>query len=352
MKRWRMPMALALTLLAGFAFYRRYYGQTEDLAHLRELQAQHSLLHARLESSLGEEPLLARPEVSGGDVVVAIRTQYLNGLIKEVGRRYLDRVVLDFEDVHADEKGELKKKTFLGEIKLGDWSVKLNLNHIHGTLGGYTPDLHVAAGNTVTITMPVSIVSGHGEGTLHFAWSAHSLVNVVCHDFEVDEALEANVLPGQYHLRGAFSIAADGNQVVARPQFLRDKYRIRIDLTPESWGRLRAALDAQDTLGKCGLAMNPDDVMPQLKALANTGFDIKLPKSLFRPVELPASLHSQVEVEGTQVDVEITPQLLKLTPDVLWYGAAVKGRIVKSTLPLTVAPALEVSPRPRPRPTP
>jgi hypothetical protein len=175
-------------------------------------------------------------------------------------------------------------------------------------------------------------------------------VNAVCHDFEMKEALEATVVPETYRVHGAFNITADRNQIVARPLFPRDKYRLRFDLTPESWARVKAALDAEDTWSRCGMAMNPDDVLAQLRKVAQDGFDIRLPASLFRPVALPAGVHSQVEVEGTQVDVDVRSTLLTLTREVLWYGASVQGRIVKTTLPLpvTAVPPRSTSPlRPR-----
>jgi hypothetical protein len=342
---WIAATAVPLFLVGtAFFVYQRYYVRTSDASHVRELRAQYEMLHARLETLLADEPLVSRPEVNGGEVVVALRTEYVSGLIKEVSRRYLDRVDLSLDDIHVQEQGALKKKTFLGEVTLGDWAVKLDVTRVVGTLGGHTPDLEVASGNTVRIAMPISVVSGRGQGIVQFTWDARSVVHAVCHDFEVKEALEATVVPETYRVHGAFNITADRNQIVARPLFPRDKYRLRIELTPESWARVKAALDAQDTWTKCGLAMDPADVLAQLRKAAQDGFDIRLPVSLFRPVALPAGVHSQVEVQGTQVDVDVRSTLLTLTPEVLWYGVSVQGRIVKTTLPLPVTAA---PPRPR-----
>lgn len=349
MRRWWLIPGLAVGVAAiGGALFFHYgdHDERRDPAKLRTLRAQHEYLHERLEQVLEGAPLLGLPELRGGDVVVAIRTEYLDDVVREVSRRYLERVSLDLGGIHAHEQGELKKGTFLGDMKLGDWRVGLEIARLQGTLGGHSPDLEIGTGNTVKITMPVNVIDGRGVGELHFSWNATSLVNVVCHDFEVREELAAVVMPAQYRLRGSFSIAAEGDEIVARPLFHRDKYRIRIDLTPESWAKVRAALDAQDTVGKCGLAMNPDQVMPQLHALVQKGFDVRLPASLFRKITLPAGLHSKVEVQGAQVQVDLTSRLLRLTPEILWYGASINGRVI--------TPAASPSPAsraPSPRPT-
>src|SRR5207302_11184175 len=98
--------------------------------------------------------LLGRSEIGGGEVVVAIRTSYLTDVIREVSRRYLDRVSLDLGDIHDHEKGELKKDTFLGDVKLGEWQIQLDVERLQGTLGGQTPELEIAPGNTGKVSMP------------------------------------------------------------------------------------------------------------------------------------------------------------------------------------------------------
>jgi hypothetical protein len=196
-------------------------------------------------------------------------------------------------------------------------------------LSAGAPTLEVAPGNSVRLRVPVSMTSGRGAGTLEFAWQAKGVANVVCRDFTVREDLEAAAFPEKYTVRGGFTLAAQGDRIVARPLFPRDAYRVRVDLLPESWERVKAALVAQDTFGRCGIAMDPEDVMAKLRRLGEKGFEFRLPSSLFRPVELPAGLQSQVEVEGRQLEVKIESRLLSLTPEVLWYGADIHARLVR-----------------------
>jgi hypothetical protein len=318
---------VAAVLVAGLAYWDR---RASDSDRVRELKSLHESLRRRLESHVGAEPLLAQAEVDSGDVVVAIRTPYMGDIIRDMTRRYLDRVTLDLQpDIHVHETGELKKKTFLGTVTLGVWDVKVDIARLQGMLSADAPHLEVAPGNSVRMRVPVSMKSGRGSGTLEFTWTAKGVTNMVCRDFTVREDLEATVFPEQYRVRGGFTLAAEGDRIVARPLFPRDKHRVRVDLTPESWDRVKAALVAQDTFGKCGIAMEPEDVLIKLRKLGEKGFEFRLPPSLFRPVELPAGLHSQAEVEGRKVEVQIESRLLSLTPEVLWYGADIHARLVR-----------------------
>jgi hypothetical protein len=336
---------LAAAALAGAYLLLMSRRPPAESPRLRELRAGHAALQKRFASHLAAEPLVGSEEVDAGDVVIATRTRYLGDVIREVASRYLDRVTLDLSPhIRVRESGVLKAKTFFGTLKLGQWDVDLTIARIRGTLGGGRPTLSVSRENRVNVVMPVSVISGEGSGRIRFTWDSQSMTEMVCKDFREDEALRAVVMPDEHELRGAFVLSAEKGSVVARPDFVREKHRVRLDLVPESWARVRAALQAQDTLGRCGLAINPDDILPKLRALAAKGFEFKLPRSLFRPVSLPAHFYSQLEMQGARAEVEVEPRLLRLTEENLWYAAALRARL------LTRLPPLAKSPAPRGRP--
>jgi hypothetical protein len=331
-----------LTLAGGATFWLLRQVGPEPV-ELRSLRATHDSLRRQLETHLAAEPLLNHAELDAGDVTVGIRTPYLGGLIREIAHRYLDRVQLDLApDLRVRETGQLKQKLFVGTMTLGQWDVDLHIARLSGVLAAQAPDLSVATENKVRVSMPVRLVSAQGQGRLRFSWDSWNVANLVCKDFEVEEPLQATALPDLYQVRGAFALYEERGFVVARPEFPAEKYRVRMDLTPDSWSRVEAAVRAQDTFEKCGLAIDPEMVMPKLHELANAGFELKLPRSIFRSVEMPAQFRSQVEVQGTELDVSVEPRGLHLNADYFWYAAALRARILGT--PPTKAPA----PLPRP----
>jgi len=344
-KRWlaasaAMGAAIALASVAVVSVLRRVPSES---ARLRELRALHESLQTQLEGHLRSERLLEE-DFDSGQLTVAIRTPYLGGIIREVSRRYLDRVQLDLApDIRVRESGEVKTKMLGGSWTLGEWSVDIRIARLMGVLGADTPDLSVAQENKVRVAMPVRLMSARGEGTLHFRWDSRGMANLACRDFEVEERLQATAFPDIYRVSGAFVLSEDRGLVIAKPEFPAEKYRVRLDLTPESWAKVEAAVRSQDTFDKCGMAIDPADVLPKLQKLASAGFDFKLPRSIFRSVEMPAQFRSRVEVQGTQVDVAVDPKVMRLTKEYLWYSASLKARIMGTS----ATPAPRARPRPR-----
>lgn len=320
--------------IVGSAFYGYLRRGKAETPRMRELRAVHESLKRQLETHLEAEPLLREPDLDAGDLTVAIRTPYLGGIIREVSRRYLDRVHLDLTpDIRVRQKGEVKKKMLAGSLSLGEWAIDLNIARLSGVLGAQAPELLVAERDKVRVTMPVRLMAGRGDGHLQFSWDSWNVANLVCRDFSVEERLEAIAFPDAYRVRGAFVFTEEHGHVVARPEFPAEKFRVRIDLTPQSWEKVEAALRAQDTFHKCGLAIDPPAILPKLKALANEGFEFKLPRSLFRPVTMPAHFRSRVVVQETEVDVAVEPRAMRLTAEHLWYGASFKARIMSMPAP-------------------
>jgi hypothetical protein len=299
-------------------------------SRLPEMRARHQRLHAELESLLRAEPLVADPVIDGPDVVVAIRTGYLSGLIREVARRYLERVELDLSPhIQVRQGGDVSKKTPFGTMTFGQWKVDVDIAHLAGVLGAEaSPELDVAGDNRVRLMIPVRVSSAQGQGVARFEWDSKSVANVLCKDFAVEEQLDAIALPAHYRVRGGFLFSQLQNELVAQPEFPAEKFHIRVDLTPESWAKVQRALENQDTWEKCALGVDPPEILAKLREIAQRGFDFKLPRSLFRPIVMPAFFRSRVSTDAGEVDVAVDPRALRLTADHLYYAADLRVKLM------------------------
>jgi hypothetical protein len=105
---------------------------------------------------------------------------------------------------------------------------------------------------------------------------------------------------------------------------------------------VRARLQREDRLGRCGLALDPDKAMAQLRELASRGFDVRLPAQIFRTVALPAEAAQSVQVGGHDVGVRVSQNALELGPVAVWYSARVAVE-----LPATLQQAQARSSTPR-----
>lgn len=334
MSRRRWFVAATVLVVAGIVAAYWYDSRQQPSRRLSVLRREHEALQARLERALGSQALLEEAEDIPGDVVVGLRGRYANDVIRAAARAYLDRVTLNLQpNIKVYETGKMEPKTFLGKIDAGRWFLKVTVSHLRGVLRAGTPEIVAAAADRVTVKLPVTMESGRGSGTLEFEWDARSLAGVVCRDFAVRENLEALGVPLTVTLKGAFVIAARPEGLSARPDFGEQPFHLSLDLTPDSWSKVEAALAAQDTFLRCGIVLDPQTVLPKLRDLVQKGFDVKLPRSLFRAVELPGRVQSKVVVQGVPVTVEAASSGLRLTEETWWFGSTFSAQMMMKAEP-------------------
>jgi hypothetical protein len=310
---------------------------------IRRLEREHARLAAELERELSKDPVASEVRDDGGLIIVAIRSRYLGDLVREVAKRYFDRVALDLRprlEVHHDE--ELKVNSPLGRVTAGRWAVDLTIQRVRGTLRGGAPEMSVSQPNRLDLVVPVVLENAEGQAQLHFGWDAASVFNLVCADFEVDEELRGRLLPQHYQVRGAFTFEARPDALIARPRFGGERFRLRVDLSRDSWDRVREALEAQDRPGKCGLALDPPTVMDKLLDLGHRGFDVRLPPGLLHDITLPATISGSAVVEGREIALVIEPRHFRVTPDYVWYSVEVESAVRRAAGEAMQAPRVSV----------
>jgi hypothetical protein len=304
---------------------------------LLRLHEEHRRRHEQFESLLVREPLIREAERVEGDMVASVRAGLVKEVAQEAARRYFDRVALDLSDIKVTESGEIHTDTPVGEVSAGEWTLHVNLHNVRGILKAKGPRIELKTGNEVEVDLPVLLEQGEGTAAVRFAWKSHGLAKIVCKDFETTQEISGRVKPEEYPVRGSFLLAAGKDSITATPRF-DPEFRLKVELSPESWAKVRAALEAQDDISRCGLALDPDKIFGKLQELVGKGFKIHLPRKLLRPVALPTGVSESVEVEGRRVAVAVTQNALRIAPDGLWYSIDVQASIQGATRPSALQP--------------
>lgn len=281
-------------------------------------------LRQRFAAAADLDPLVRKGSAAEGHLTAVIPAPLFEDVVRRVFAHYLDRVDVQLDGLHVSKTGEIHKDTLFGKINAGTWTASIEFPRVRGALSAGEPRVRLPGGNLVTVSMPVHLDRGAGTVRVHFTWDSHSVVNLVCQDFEVTEEMEGTVEPRSYPVTGQFKMEAGPDALRALPSF-DDRFRIHPVLAAETWARARRAIDAQDKIEKCGMGMDPDILMGQLHALVDAGFVVKLPRKLFRAVQLPTRLTPTVRVQDHDVDVELTQSRLEAGPEGLWYGVWVKA---------------------------
>jgi len=332
----RTRRILLLLLAAAAAGCRSRLGEGD----LPRTRGEHARLRAAFARLAARDSVVSEALAQGGDLVVGLRPVLVQEVLGQVAGRYLDRVALDLplaaqvHDTHEVEVG-----TFLGHIHAGTWTLDVTIHRVTGTLRAGAPRIAAAPGNALALSLPVRLEEGHGTATVHFKWESHSVASVVCHDFEITRPLAGQVLPRDYTVDGTFELSAT-DRLRAEPHFPPRQFRIQVDLTPKSWAEVKAALDEQDQVLRCGLAIDSDKLLATIRGRLHEGFDVALPRSIFRTVDFPAAVREDVTIEDTRVDLAVRTHGLAITPVAVWYAADVRTRLQPTATP---SPAAEPS---------
>ena len=296
----------------------------DDPARMASLRNTYARLHERLEKAAATEPFVASAFADRGQVVVAIRSGLVEELAGNVARRYLDRVTVDLSEVEGHSSGALHKRTFLGRVKVGEWSVSFDLGDLVGHLRAGSPRVSLRVPDLIDVELPVDVQETEGDATLRFGWDSAGLANVVCEDFALTREIRGRVLAQRHLVSGALRLANTGESLTATPVFPDRRIRLKLDLTARSWGVVEAALRSQDTSGKCGTLMDADKGLVRLKELAARGIRVRLPDSIFRTVSLPARLQKSVRVSQRTVGLRLTAESLRIDTATLWLSVSVQ----------------------------
>jgi hypothetical protein len=311
-----------LVLLAAGAVCRT--APVRDEARLADLRRIHAELHQKLEPLVAADPLV-REALQGqeGDLIVAVRWSLIQDVVREGARLYLDRVLLDLGDVEASAHGEIERKTLLGHMTVGSWRVRIVVQRLRVRLKALDPRLEAVRPNELKLRVPVEAMEAPGRVSLHFTWNSASLAKLVCRDFQVSRDLDGRTLRQQHTIGGTVRITAGPDSISVAPLVADEVVRLKVDLSPQSWGVVERTLRSQDSLMKCGLLLDPAKVLERLRQLASEGIKIHLPREMFRTQRFPADIRRTAQIDERPVTVAVRTRSFEATPRVMWSRAAV-----------------------------
>ncbi len=321
---------LALLVAAGLgAGYVESVIRADSASRLRELRRLNDELQGRLAGAVSRDPIAVSAFADSGQLVIAVRSSLIEDLTARVARQYLQQVTVDVGAVEAHADGELRKDTLIGRKKVGEWAVAIVIKRLVGQLRAGQPRLTFAR-NVLDVELPLEVQPASGKIGLHFSWKSASVVSILCKDFAVDLDLDGRALRQQHLLRGQLELAADDAALTATPVVHERTFPLKVDLTPDSWGKVEATLRSQDSLGRCGAFLHPESVLQSLHQLVAEGINIKLPRSIFRPVRLPAHFEQTVKVNDSVVQLSLAGERLRSSESMLWSSTMVSVASARS----------------------
>ena len=326
------PTAAGILLAGVLAIISSCRGQpsaaTGESAELNALRSEVQALRDSLSALVTETAFSAGPgeAATGPDVLIAIHTELVQELVGRTSEEYLSDVQLHLEpEALVDVGDEVRIKLGLFKVYAGKWNLKANIQRVRTSLSVSNIALTPADSNRFQMIVPVAVGEGEGEAVIDFKWDSATMATAVCRDFEVHDSFSGVVEPRTYEMPARVRLVASPTGVAATPEFT-EQIEIRPEPTAESWDKVRQLLERQNSIFKCGFAIQPDAMEGMLRDLLRKGFSFRLPESILKPIPLPANISEDVRVGEKRITVEARPSLLELTEDWLWYGTDVTAR--------------------------
>jgi hypothetical protein len=308
---------------------------------LVQLRAEHARLRARFSALVDSNPSL-RSAPAAGEAALGVPLPYVRDLVETIAPSWLNEAQLNLGGIKLSETGELKKKTLLGEVRLGEWRLDLDVRKVQAVLRAGRPQLSPKPDGRIGVRLPITVVRGRGEATVRFSWDASGVASVVCRDFSLTREVSGEVVPETHAVSGEFVVSSEHGAVLAEPRLSKQPWLVRVRPSASTRKALRAALAEQDSFFKCGIAMDPEEVLRKLERMLAQGITVQLPALVLPALRVPAAFQYSLE-RGTQpIDLAVTSEDLRVSPQYIWLAASIRAQrrpsVVISTPVAAVTP--------------
>jgi hypothetical protein len=285
------------------------------LSELQELERANAELTNRLTLVAAGDPEVAK--LPDGEVVLVVPTAFLRSLITRVFTDVASRLEITLTGIRVHHEQTLKKV-----VTMGNLVVDVDVNRVYARLEPGEPDVEFG-GNRIALTLPVRVVEGSGDATVHLVWEGRNVAGAVCGDLDIQERITGDAIPAEYVLSGAVLLSADGTEIAATPRFPETKLNVRVSPSSESWAAIDRVLESKR--GLCGWVLDRVDVKKLVaQQVEEKGFDIKLPLEKIMPFRFPAGLNDSVDVGGKPLALDVRAGSLRIDREAIWAGAHVR----------------------------
>ena len=323
-------LVLVVAVAAGWVITRQPRRASPEertawAASIASLEREQDSLRVRSAELIAADPrILGLPK---GEVVVAVPTAFISQVMERLFDDVVDRVTLRIGGIKAHVAKTIKKV-----VTVGEFTVDVNINQVVGRIHPGKPT--ITYGDSIRLTLPITIKEGHGDATIHFVWNGKHVADLACGDLDITQNVSGDVIPADYVVKGALGLKVEGRRVIGAMRFPETRIRVRVKPSKESWDAINAILE--EKRGVCGWVLDKVNVPSILENLTETkGFNIRLPIDKLKPAVLPAGIRDSVTVGGRALAIAAQTKTIRIDRDAIWYSAAVK---VEGVPPATSAP--------------
>jgi hypothetical protein len=292
-------------------------------AEIEALQKRRDELNVRFRESViksGEKSLQKAPRAG---IMIGIPTSFARSIVEQVVTGLFKETTLTLKNLKVHKSGDVKAKMVFRRKRVGAFDLDVQIHEVRGLLRPGKPELSFGR-DQIRVGLPVALADGEGRAQLGFKWDSKGLAaNVVCGDVDISREVTGKVVPEEYRVDGTFGLRTDGSSIMLRPDFGELAVRIFVDPSEQAW-KVVDGVVAEQRAG-CRTALEKIDIKAILGKLLGKGFNVKIPKKIFKPIRLPAGVRQSLNLQGVTLDLVVEPTGLLVSDERLWYGADLKA---------------------------
>jgi hypothetical protein len=321
-RRGRLARGLALVFVGGLLTLAGYLWARREI-DLTTLERRRDALRARLAKACARDPRLARaPEA---DLIVGMPLSLTSRILRHITQGFLGQVEIVLRDLEVHKEGVVRAKTMMGTLRPGRFRLDLTLHEARALLEPGPPRAELT-GSRLAVSLPVTVARGDGRATVTLDWDSQGLSRVACEDFRIQERVEGQVVRRTSQVKGTFLLSVEDGALVAEPDFPDARLGLSVEPSASTWRSVENAIEKRSW--KCEKALEWVNVPKLLRGLLERGFEVKVPRKVFKPLRLPVGLQRSLVFEQKRYDLDLKLLDLRVTPDILWYGAGVQLKAV------------------------
>lgn len=300
------------------AWYARRRADTTSASELATLRAQRQALQDRFRALAESTRELSVREAPAAGLLIGMPTHFTRDLAQKFVAGFLGEVTLRLRNLKVSKADDVQARILFGQRTVGRFVLDVEIPEVVATLRPLQPKVTFAK-ERLGVSLGIALVEGRGNALVHLLWDSHGVASAICGDVDVVRELQGTVAPADYHVDGAFTVAAQAGAILLKPRFGEINVTVRVLPSPESWKTVDAIVEQQGAL--CRAALRRVDVKRKLSELIERGFSVKLPAKLFREIRLPAGIRQSLDLQGLPLTVAVRPVGVAITPSRIWYGA-------------------------------
>ena len=229
------------------------------------------------------------------DLTVLVPELLLLSIVRGATRVYQTGVDVALDPDLVEQVSEKIRVKVLGKtITAGEIEAAIHVDRLRGRLVATgNPSVHLHPPDGLAVRLPLSLTGGRGTARFDVEWDPKAAAWIVCKGFKAGGRINGLVGRIDHEVQGTLRFRVEDGRIVGRSALRRDRVRLPLDLTPESWANVRGVFEKEDKLLRCGAVIDPDKMVGLLRGLGNKGVRVRLPGGL-PGFELPVTFGSSV----------------------------------------------------------